>query len=194
VKRVFDVTTALLGIVLLSPVFFLVTILIWLDSGMPILYRGIRTGLNGSTFRMLKFRTMVKNAEKIGGPSTGKNDPRVTRLGRFLRHYKVDELPQLINVLRGEMSIVGPRPEVPQYTKLYTGDEELILSIRPGITDYASLRFRHLAEELGPGEVDRNYEERVRPLKNQLRVRYVKERNFWIDLKIIMRTLCQLFN
>jgi len=132
------------------------------------------------------------NAEAIGGPSTGKDDPRVTRVGRFLRRYKLDELPQLLNVLRGEMSIVGPRPEVPQYTALYEGDELLILTVRPGITDYASVEFAQLSEVLGSDDPDRMYEERVRPIKNALRVKYVKEQSLVVDLKIIALTVARL--
>jgi lipopolysaccharide/colanic/teichoic acid biosynthesis glycosyltransferase len=138
---------------------------------------------------MYKFRTMVVNAERLGGPSTGKNDPRITRLGRYLRKYKLDELPQLLNILRGQMSFVGPRPEVPQYTSLYTGEEKLILTVRPGITDYSSLKYINLAEVLGSEQVDAFYEEKVRPEKNKLRIKYVKEHSFWVDLKIIALTL-----
>lgn len=148
--------------------------------------------MHGLPFRIFKFRTMVMNAEAIGGPSTGKDDPRVTRVGRFLRRYKLDELPQLLNVLRGEMSIVGPRPEVPQYTALYEGDELLILTVRPGITDYASVEFAQLSEVLGSDDPDRMYEERVRPIKNALRVKYVKEQSLVVDLKIIALTVARL--
>lgn len=191
-KRVFDLTCAIVGLLLLSPALSMIVVLIWLDSGPPILYRGVRTGQHGEPFRIYKFRTMVQNAERVGGPSTGKDDPRVTQVGRYLRKYKLDELPQLINVLRNEMSIVGPRPEVPQYSRLYTGEERLILEVRPGITDYASLEFIHLDEVLGSEAPDQVYEEQVRPVKNSLRVQYVKERSFWKDMYIIVRTLLRL--
>lgn len=135
---------------------------------------------------------MVQDAERLGGPSTGMEDPRITRLGRYLRKCKLDELPQLLNVLRGEMSIVGPRPEVPEYTRLYEGDEKLILTVLPGITDYASLQFIHLDEILGSKEPDRVYEEQVRPVKNALRVKYVKEWAFWKDIVIVGKTLVKL--
>jgi len=114
---------------------------------------------------------------------------RITRIGRYLRKYKLDELPQLLNVLKGDMSIVGPRPEVLQYTSLYTGEEQLILTVKPGITDYSSLKYIDLAEVLGSEAVDTFYEERVRPEKNKLRIKYVREHTFWIDLKIILLTL-----
>lgn len=188
-KTVFDFTCGFFALVILTPLLALVALLIWIDSGLPILYRATRTGQFGHPFTMFKFRTMIVNAERLGGPSTGKDDPRITRLGRYLRRYKLDELPQLLNILKGQMSVVGPRPEVPQYTSLYTGEEKLILTVRPGITDYSSLRFINLAEVLGSHEVDAFYEERVRPEKNRLRIKYVKEHSFWVDLKIIALTV-----
>jgi lipopolysaccharide/colanic/teichoic acid biosynthesis glycosyltransferase len=188
-KRTFDIVVASFCLVLFMPLVILIAILIKLESRGSIFYRGIRTGLHGRPFKMLKLRTMVENAESLGGPSTGKNDSRVTKVGRFLRHFKLDEIPQLFNVLRGEMSIVGPRPEVPQYTDLYAGEEVLILSMRPGITDYSSIEFSRLDEVLGDENPDQVYEEKVRPIKNALRVKYVKEQSFWSDMRIILRTL-----
>lgn len=191
-KRFFDLCCALIGLLVLGPVLIVIALLIWLDSGLPIFYHGVRTGRYGRQFRIYKFRTMVRDAERLGGLSTGKDDPRITRLGRYLRKYKLDELPQLLNVLRGEMSFVGPRPEMPEYTQLYTGEEELILTVRPGITDYASIEFVQLGEILGNDEPDRIYEGQVRPIKNALRVKYVKEQSFWGDIKIMFRTLGRL--
>ena len=191
-KRLFDVLASVLGLLVLSPFLLVLAALIRLDSKGPVFYRGTRSGKGGRPFKILKFRTMVQDAEHLGGPSTGKDDPRVTRVGQHLRKYKLDELPQLINVLKGEMSVVGPRPEVPQYTRLYEGDEELILTVRPGITDYASLKFVHLDEVLGKESPDRVYEEKVRPVKNALRVKYVKERSFWGDIAIIAKTIVKL--
>ncbi|BCV20673.1 sugar transferase [Moorella sp. Hama-1] len=191
-KRAFDIAFSIIGLIVLFPLMLLITVLIKIDSPGPVFYRGLRTGLHGKPFRMLKFRTMVPNADQLGGPSTGKNDPRITRVGRFLRRYKLDEIPQLFNVLKGEMSIVGPRPEVPQYTKLYTGDELIILSVRPGITDYSSIMFAQLGEVLGDDDPDRVYEEKVRPIKNALRVKYVKECCFLVDLKILFMTILRL--
>ena len=136
---------------------------------------------------------MVADAEKLGGPSTALNDPRITPIGKFLRRYKLDELPQLINILKGEMSFVGPRPQVERYTKLYEGEEKIILSVRPGLTDYASLHFIDMDSTLGDGDVDRKYMTEVEPLKNVLRIKYVKERSFLVDMKILLKTMFRLF-
>ena len=188
-KRIFDVAVATAGLVLLSPALLAIAIALKVSSPGPVLYRGVRTGLNGREFRILKFRTMVVNAEQLGGGSTAKDDRRVTPLGRFLRRHKLDELPQLCNVIWGEMSLVGPRPELPQYTAQYTGDERLILTVRPGITDFASIEFSQLGDVLGNDAPDAVYETQVRPVKNALRVKYVRERSFAIDLKILGRTI-----
>src|SRR5215470_912838 len=138
-KRAFDFCVALVGLVLLFPLFLVVCIAIKLDSKGPVLYASERIGRFGKPFLMWKFRTMHPNSESLG-ITTGKDDPRVTRVGKVLRRYKVDELPQLINVMAGEMSLVGPRPEFREHTSAYTGEENLILSVRPGITDYASVQ------------------------------------------------------
>jgi len=138
-KRLFDIIFAIIGLVVLSPVFAIVAVLIKEEDGGPVFYRGIRIGRYGTPFRMFKFRTMVLNADKIGGPSTADDDPRITRIGKFLRKLKLDEIPQLINVLRGEMSFVGPRPEVPFYVNMFNEEEKKILTVKPGITDWASL-------------------------------------------------------
>lgn len=191
-KRTFDIIASLSGLLILAPCLLAIAAIIKSTSLGPVFYRGIRTGIHGTSFRIYKFRTMVVNADKIGGPSTGKDDPRITGIGHFLRRYKLDELPQLLNVLSGEMSIVGPRPEVPQYTREYEGEELLILTVRPGITDYASLEFSRLDEVLGSEEPDRVYEEQVRPVKNALRIKYVKEQSFLGDLALIFRTLFRI--
>jgi len=188
-KRAFDLLVAGTGLIVLAPLLLVIAIVVRLDSPGPVLYRGVRTGRGGIPFRILKFRTMVANAEQVGGGSTARNDPRITRAGGFLRRYKLDELPQVLNVLAGDMSVVGPRPELPQYTALYTGDERLILTVRPGITDLASMRFVNLGEVLGSDDADRVYEETVFAEKNRLRVRYVRERSFRLDLKIVLGTL-----
>jgi len=191
-KRIFDLIAAALGVLVLAPVYIAIALAIKLTSPGPVFYRGVRTGLHGKPFRIYKFRTMVVDAEKIGGPSTGKDDPRITPVGGFLRRYKLDELPQLFNVISGEMSLVGPRPEVPQYTDEYQGEELLILTVRPGITDYASIKFSRLDEVLGSEDPDRVYEEKVRPVKNALRIKYVKERSFWGDIALIFNTLFRI--
>jgi len=192
-KRLFDVGASAVALALLSPLLLLIAIGVKLGSPGPVFYRGIRTGLHGEPFRILKFRTMVVDAAERGGPSTGLNDPRVTGFGAILRRHKLDELPNLFCVLAGRMSIVGPRPEVPRYTSLYRGDETMILSMRPGITDLSSVRFIDLASHIGETDVDAIFEARVLPVKNRLRVQYVKEWSFWNDMKIIGRTLAGIF-
>ena len=138
-KRFFDIVATTIGLILLCPLLFLIAWRIKAEDGGPVFYRGVRVGLHGKPFRIFKFRTMVMDADKIGGFSTSDDDPRITQAGRFLRKYKLDELPQLINVLKGEMSLVGPRPEVKKFTDMYTDDEKVILTVRPGITDWASM-------------------------------------------------------
>jgi lipopolysaccharide/colanic/teichoic acid biosynthesis glycosyltransferase len=188
-KRVFDVVVAALGLLVIWPLLVAIAIAIRLDGPGPVFFRGVRSGRGGVPFRIFKFRTMVPDAERIGGGSTAQDDPRVTALGQRLRRHKLDELPQLFNVLRGDMSLVGPRPELPQYTERYGDDERLILSVRPGITDPASLHFIDLAEVLGSEDADRVYEEKVLATKNRLRLAYVRERSFAGDLFILVQTV-----
>jgi lipopolysaccharide/colanic/teichoic acid biosynthesis glycosyltransferase len=191
-KRIFDLVASFLALCFFAPLMIIIVMIIALTSGAPVFYRGQRTGLGGKPFRILKFRTMVTDAESRGGPSTALHDPRLTRLGKFLRKYKLDELPQLINVLRGEMSIVGPRPQVEQYTKLYSEDEKIILTVKPGLTDYASIEFINLDDILGDGDVDAKYLHEIEPKKNRLRMKYAKEHSFGGDLRIIFQTAKQL--
>ena len=192
-KRVFDTTCAAVGLVVLSPVLAVLAVLIKLDSRGPVLYRAPRVGRGGVVFRMAKFRTMVERADQIGGSSTPDNDPRITRVGRFLRKYKLDELPQLINVLKGEMSFVGPRPQVQWAVDLYTPQERGVLSVPPGITDYASLRFPNEGEILKDStDPDKDYMEKIHPEKMRLSLKYVEERSLWLDLKIIVRTVAAI--
>ncbi len=191
-KRSFDFVASVMALVILFPAFILIAILIKATSRGPVFYRGVRTGRNGREFRVFKFRTMVKDAESLGGPSTGLADPRVTAVGSVLRKFKLDELPNLLNVALGQMSLVGPRPEVPRYTALYAGDEKLILTVRPGITDLSSVRYIDLASHIGSTNVDENFEKHVLPEKNRLRVEYVKTRSFVGDLKIIAATFHHL--
>jgi len=181
------------GIIVLAPLLLSVGIVIKLTSPGPVFYRGVRTGLYGKPFRLMKFRTMVQDAEVQGGPSTGLDDARVTSVGRVLRRLKFDELPNLFNVVIGEMSLVGPRPEVPQYTALYTGDEKLILTVRPGITDLSSLHFIDLQSHIGAVDVDANFERLVLPEKNRLRVEYVMNWSLLGDIKILARTIARIF-
>lgn len=193
-KRLFDITVSVIGLVVLSPLFLATAIMIRRDSKGPVFYRGERVGKLGKPFKIYKFRTMVINADKMGGPSTAADDPRLTRTAGFLKKYQLDELPQLINVLKGEMSLVGPRPEVPMYVNMFTKEEAAILSVRPGMTDYASLWNFHEGELLkGSADPEKTYMEEIRPEKIRLQLKYVREHSFWVDLKIILRTLGKLF-
>jgi lipopolysaccharide/colanic/teichoic acid biosynthesis glycosyltransferase len=189
-KRPFDLVSSLLGLILISPVLVTLAILIKKEDGGPVFYRGVRVGRFGKPFRIFKFRTMVLNAEKLGGPSTADDDPRITRVGKFIRKFKLDELPQLINVLKGEMSVVGPRPEVQMYVDMFTEEEKTILSVRPGITDWASIWNPDEGAILaGSPDPEKTYMEKIRPEKIRLQLKYVRERSLWVDLKIILWTL-----
>lgn len=189
-KRVVDILLSATAFMLASPLFAIIAVLISITSRGGVFYQGIRVGRNGKPFRMLKFRTMVVDAENLGGPSTADDDPRITRVGKVLRRYKLDELPQLINVLKGDMSLVGPRPEVPQYVALFTEAERVILAVRPGITDWASLWNRDEGALLaGSPDPEETYLEKIRPEKIRLQMHYVRTRSFWTDLKILFLTL-----
>jgi len=164
-------------------------------DGGPVLYLGERVGLNGRIFRIFKFRTMVVNADKIGGPSTPDDDPRITPIGKRLRRHKLDELPQLLNVLIGDMSLVGPRPEVKRYTDMFTSEEKAILSVRPGITDWASIWNPDEGSILaGAPDPEAAYLELIRPTKVRLQRQYVQEQSFNTDLLILWETLIVLIN
>ena len=195
IKRLFDVIFSFFGLILVSPLLLLLAILIKLDSPGPIFYRGKRVGKDGKEFRIFKFRSMVENAEELGGSSTAADDPRLTRIGKFLKKYQLDELPQLINVLKGEMSLVGPRPEVKMYVDMMTDEErKTILSIKPGMTDLASLWDFHEGEILrGSPDPEKTYQEKIRPTKIKLQLEYVKNRSFLLDLKIILKTVLKVF-
>ena len=185
---------SVLGIVAASPLLIAVAFLVKKEDGGPVFYRGARVGKGGNIFRILKFRTMEVNAEKIGGASTADDDPRITRIGKFLRKYKLDELPQLFNILLGEMSFVGPRPQVVSDVALYTEEERAILSVLPGITDYASIQFHNEGEILkGHPDPDRAYMKLIRPEKIRLQLEYVRTRSFILDMKILAATAATLF-
>jgi lipopolysaccharide/colanic/teichoic acid biosynthesis glycosyltransferase len=190
VKRLFDVTCAGLGLGLLSPVLLVIALLIKLDSSGPVFFRQVRVGLREKPFEILKFRTMRVDAEKLGGQLTARGDSRVTRVGRFLRAGKLDELPQLFNVLRGDMSLVGPRPEVPRYVALYTPRQREVFRVRPGITDLASLKFRNESELLAAAaDPESFYIHEVMPAKLELNLRYIAAQSLGFDLGIILQTL-----
>lgn len=189
-KRLFDITFSLVGLLVLLPLFIFIAIRIKLDSEGPVFYRGERVGKFGKLFSIYKFSTMVADADKISrSSSAGDDDPRITKFGRFLRTYKLNELPQLINVLKGEMSFVGPRPQVEWDVKIYTEEEKAILSVTPGITDYASIRFHNEGEILrGSIDPDKAYAEKIRPEKLKLQLEYVRTRSLWVDFKILVKT------
>jgi lipopolysaccharide/colanic/teichoic acid biosynthesis glycosyltransferase len=194
-KRTFDFVAALLGLVLLSPLLLLVALLIKLDSPGPALFRQERIGKWFHPFRIYKFRTMTHDAPRRGGPITFGADPRITRLGRVLRKTKIDELPQLINVLRGEMSFVGPRPEVRTYVELFRADYEEILQVVPGITDLASVQYRHEAEVLGRfDDPEAAYVSHVLPEKLMLAKEYVRRSSLLFDITLIFKTFLKLFH
>lgn len=190
-KRSFDLLASALGLLVLAPFLFLVAVAIKLDSTGPVFFRQERVGQRGRVFRIHKFRTMVTDAERRGLQITVGADARVTRVGAFLRRYKLDELPQLIDVAMGNMSMVGPRPEVPRYVALYPDDaRRIVQSVRPGITDLASIEFKAENDILGHAEdPHRAYVEEILPIKLRYYVDYVQGRSFWGDIKIILRTL-----
>lgn len=189
-KRAFDASLSLAGLILLAPVFAVVALLIKCEDAGPVFYRGLRVGQFGKPFWIFKFRTMVVDAEKLGGSSTAADDPRILKVGKFLRRYKLDELPQLLNVLRGKMSLVGPRPEVQQYVNMYTEEERVILLVKPGITDWASLWNSNEGAILaGRPDPEKTYLEQIRPHKIKLQLEYVQHQSFWTDLTILIQTL-----
>jgi lipopolysaccharide/colanic/teichoic acid biosynthesis glycosyltransferase len=194
-KRLFDIILSFFGLILLSFIFGAIALLIKLSSKGPVFYRGLRVGRRGKQFRIFKFRTMVDNADKLGGPSTAGDDPRLLKIGKFLKQYQLDEIPQLINVFQGEMSLVGPRPEVKMYVDMMAEEErDAILSIKPGMTDLASLENFHESEILkGSLDPEKTYQKKIRPTKIKLQLEYVRNRSFLLDLKIIIKTIIKVF-
>lgn len=191
-KRLFDVLSSLTVLFLLFPVFILVSLLIVLDSKGGVFYKQIRVGKNQKHFKLFKFRTMRPNSDKIQ-ITVGHRDPRVTRVGYFLRKYKLDEIPQLINIIKGEMSVVGPRPEVPKYVNQYNDDQKRVLSVKPGLTDYASLQFVDESEILAQSDdPEKTYTREILPQKLNLALKYIDERSFWSDIKLIFKTLARI--
>lgn len=194
-KRLFDLLVAAVGLALVAPVLVSIAVMVKLCSRGPVLYRGARVGLDGKLFAMLKFRTMVVNAESLGGSATAADDPRITTVGKFLRRYKLDELPQFLNVVLGDMSLVGPRPEVQKYVDLYSPEEKAILTVRPGITDWASIWNSNEAAVLeGSRDPEKAYEELIRPTKLALQLLYVQNHSLLVDLKILFHTTLKLIH
>ncbi len=189
VKPIIGFILALALFLILWPIYLILAIAVAVESGFPVLYTPLRGGYRNKPFRIYKFRSMVKNADKIGGGTTALHDPRITKVGNFLRKTKLDEIPQLFNILRGNMSFIGPRPELLQYTDQYEGEEKLILEVRPGITDYSSIEFINLDEIVGQGNADEMYEKYVLKKKNQLRIKYAKEVSFVTDVKLFAKTV-----
>lgn len=187
-KRVFDLFFSFIVLFIFFPVIILISISILVIDGRPVIYRGERTGLRDSRFLIMKFRTMKVGQAWISG-TTGPNDARVTRLGKLLRKLKLDELPQFLNVLAGDMSIVGPRPELPKFTNLYESSDKAILDVKPGITDLASLRFIDLSSHLDSEDFDRAYLRNVFRKKNRLRRFYAERNSFCFDMLIITKTI-----
>lgn len=194
-KRLFDLVFSFVGLALLAPLLALIMVWIKLDSHGPVFFRQERVGMDGRLFRIHKFRTMVVDAETRGPQLTVGADRRITRSGRFLRKYKLDELPQLIDVLLGDMSLVGPRPEVPRYVAQYPeGLRDLVLSVRPGITDLASIEFSDENALLhGVADPEKEYVEKILPVKLQYCRRYVEQRSLWLDVRIIGRTMAKVW-
>ncbi|CEN79989.1 sugar transferase [Paraclostridium sordellii] len=190
IKRIFDIVASLIGLILLSPILIIIAVFIKLDSKGPVFFKQKRVGKNKQIFEIYKFRTMVIDAEKLGKQITVGNDNRITKIGKFIRKCKLDELPQLINVLKGEMSLVGPRPEVPKYVELYDVYQEQVLLVQPGITDYASIEFRNENELLGKSKnPEATYIDEIMPTKIELNLLYIKNISLLEDFKLIFNTI-----
>jgi lipopolysaccharide/colanic/teichoic acid biosynthesis glycosyltransferase len=195
IKRITDIIFSLIGIIVLFPVFIVIVIIIKIDSRGPIFYLSERIGKNEKPFTILKFRTMIPDAEKSGLYCTASNDKRITRVGRKIRRLKIDELPQLINILKGEMSFVGPRPDIKKYLNLISKkDRDIIFSVRPGITDISTLFYFQegdiLMNSLNP---EKEYIEKILPHKIQMQKEYVHKMSFLLDLKIVIKTIIKIF-
>jgi lipopolysaccharide/colanic/teichoic acid biosynthesis glycosyltransferase len=194
IKRLFDIMVSICGIVILSPLLLIIALLIVIDSRGGIFYKQVRVGKGMKDFYLFKFRTMYSDSDKKGLLTVGMRDSRITKVGYYLRKYKLDELPQLFNVLEGTMSFVGPRPEVPKYVALYNDEQKKVLSVKPGITDYASIEYANenaiLAKAENPEEL---YIKEVMPAKLALNKRYILEMGLYTDLKIIFKTIGKVF-
>ena len=191
--RFFDFVLSLVGLVILAPIFIVLAVWIKIDSMGPVFYKQIRVGQNGKDFGLFKFRSMVVDADKKGLITVGGRDPRITRSGYFIRKYKLDELPQLINVLVGDMSLVGPRPEVKKYVELYTDEQQKVLSVKPGITDYASIEYMDENEILGKStDPEKTYIEEIMPEKIKYNMKYIKNRSLIEYFKIIFLTVLKI--
>jgi lipopolysaccharide/colanic/teichoic acid biosynthesis glycosyltransferase len=193
-KTSLDLFVSIIGLIVLAPFFILIGLLIKIDSRGSVFYKQERVGLNGKLFKLFKFRTMRVDADKAGAITIGERDPRITSIGFYLRKYKLDELPQLINVLVRDMSLVGPRPELKKFVDLYEGVQRKVITVRPGITDYASIKFRN-ENELLAGKEDpiQYYISEIMPVKLKLNLKYINDQSFWLDVKIIFKTIFSIF-
>lgn len=192
-KRLFDIVMSFIGLVLLSPIFLVIAIWIKLDSKGPVFYKQTRVGKDSKDFKIFKFRSMRQGSDKHGLITVGGHDPRVTNCGYYIRKYKLDEFPQLINVFLGDMSIVGPRPEVRKYVDLYTEEQLKVLSVRPGITDIASIKYRNENELLEKAEdADKMYIEIIMPDKLKYNLEYINKKSFIYDIRLIFETLLRI--
>jgi lipopolysaccharide/colanic/teichoic acid biosynthesis glycosyltransferase len=192
-KRLFDIAVSIAALLITAPILVFAAILVKLNSPGPIFYRGVRVGRYGIPFRIIKFRTMVVDAELRGGSATAGDDPRITPIGGFLRHYKLDELPQFFNVLVGDMSLVGPRPAVEKYTA--SEKERALLALRPGITDWASIWNSHEETVLeGSTDPEKSYEELIHPIKTDLQLLYLHNHSIFTDVKILFHTFAKLIS
>ena len=194
INRIFDILFSLFAILISSPLIILAALIIKIENfNAPIIFQQQRGGLNQSYFSIFKFRTMTSNADKKGEITVG-NDSRITKPGKWIRKFKIDELPQFFNVLKGDMSVVGPRPEVAKYIALYNSEQLKVLSVKPGITDYASIVYFDENQLLGESEdPEKTYVEVIMPNKLKLNLKYIEEKSLYVDLKIIFSTLIKIF-
>ncbi len=193
IKRLLGAIITAPAIIILAPLYLVISLAILIEDGWPIFYRAERGGYKGRPFRICKFRSMVKNADKIGGGTTALHDSRITKVGSFLRKTKLDEIPQIFQVFIGKMSLIGPRPELKKYVSQYEGEELDILEVRPGISDYSSVEFINLDEIVGNDNADEMYEKYVLKKKNALRIKYAHEVSFKTDTYILFKTLSAVF-
>jgi lipopolysaccharide/colanic/teichoic acid biosynthesis glycosyltransferase len=193
-KTALDLFISIIGLIVLVPFFIVIGLLIKLDSRGSVFYKQDRVGKDGKLFKLFKFRTMGIGSDKATAITVGERDPRITKIGFYLRKYKLDELPQLINVLLRDMSLVGPRPELKKFVDLYEGEQRQVITVRPGITDYASIEFRNenelLADKADPIQF---YIEEILPVKLKLNLKYINDQSFWLDVKIILKTIFSIF-
>lgn len=189
IKRVIDLIIVIFFLLFTLPLYIVISIAILVEDGRPVFYRAMRGGYRGKSFRIFKFRTMVRDADKIGGGTTANHDPRITKVGEILRKTKLDETANLINILIGTMSFIGPRPELLRYTEKYEGREKEILEVRPGVTDFSSIEFINLDEIVGADNADEMYEKYVLKKKNALRIRYAENVSFMTDCRLFFITV-----